>query len=52
MTALETLKARITINLVKYNKKIENINTPITDTHVIGFGIPSEEDVYYDEEDD
>lgn len=50
MTALETAKAHITIQLVKYNKEIEKINTSAADTRVIGFTIPSEQEVYYDED--
>lgn len=53
LTFFEMLKMKMGVKISQGNKAINDMNTPTEDVkHIIGFGIPSSEENYPEEEDD
>ena len=53
LTFFEMLKMKMGVKISQGNKAINDMNTPIEDVkHIIGFGIPSGEENYEEDEDD
>lgn len=44
MTGLEAIKGKWTVKITEYNYQIQKIGEETTETHVIGFAPPVEED--------
>lgn len=53
LTFFEMLKMKMGVKISQGNKAINDMNTPTEDAkHIIGFGIPSGEENYKEDEDD
>lgn len=53
LTFFEMLKMKMGVKISQGNKAINDMNTPTEDVkHIIGFGIPSGEENYEEDEDD